>query len=97
MTYAAIVSMADDDDLRRRVTACAAQLGDPAPELWAQQNRWAWAAQPGWADAYDYAIATGNQRPGWDPLVITDGMILAGVVEVRPPSTPPEPDPEPEP
>lgn len=81
--YASIATMAADDDLRRRVTACAAQLGEPAPELWALSNRWEWAAQPGWAEAYDYAVAAGNARPGWDGAVITDGMILAGVTTLN--------------
>ena len=79
MTYNSIATMAEDTALRRRVAACAAQEGVPSPESWTVQQSLMWAGAPGWADAYDYAVATGNEAPGRDEAVITDGMILAQV------------------
>jgi hypothetical protein len=37
------------------------------------------AASPGWDQAWSSALAAGNETPGRDPGVITDGMILSGV------------------
>jgi hypothetical protein len=37
------------------------------------------AATPGWAEAWESAVAGGIVSPGSDPGVITDGMILAAV------------------
>ncbi|WP_157992984.1 hypothetical protein [Leucobacter luti] len=44
------------------------------------------SAQPGWDAAYASALAAGNEEPGADPGVITDGMILAAVRALRNPA-----------
>jgi hypothetical protein len=83
-TYNGIAACADDQALRNRVTACAAQqqlagrfLDPPDPTIWAYQHRWTWAASPGWGAAMESAVADNN--PGSDPTIITDGMILSTV------------------
>ncbi len=81
MGYWDISQMAQSGDLTLRVQACAAQ------ELPAGENPYVWtgdhildlAAQPGWAEAWASALAGGNENPGRDEAVITDGMILSGV------------------
>ena len=98
MSYWTVAVMADDEDLQRRVAACAAQeqaLGAPIagdPILWQWERRLTWAASPGWADAWEYITETDPQPdpPGdWTPYgqrpdVITDGMILATVQQLAP-------------
>lgn len=88
MAYIDIYEMTNDYDLRSRVTACAAEQQEAGAELgmdplvWTDTHRWAWAASPGWAEAYAYAKETHTDEkyaPGRDPAVITDGMILAEV------------------
>ena len=80
MTYYLISVMAVDPDLMARIQACAAQEGaEPDPWSWAQANVLVICAQPGWADAWASALASGNETPGRDEAVITDGMILAAV------------------
>ncbi|WP_336651619.1 MULTISPECIES: hypothetical protein [unclassified Leucobacter] len=79
MAYWDQADLADDGDLRRRVTACAAMEGVPDPDGWAYQNRWVLSAQPGWVEAYAYARSAGTGAAGRDPAVVTDGMILAAV------------------
>lgn len=98
MAYIDIYEMSMDVDLRHRVAACAAEQREAGleldvdnPDVWADLNRWEWAAAPGWADAYAYAKNLGNEAPGRDPTVITDGMILSQVQEML---TPPPPPPE---
>lgn len=69
-----------DMDFMLRVAACyATETQSSDPETWANQNMWQVAAQPGFGDAYTYAMNTGNPSPGKDAAVITDGQILAGV------------------
>ena len=79
MGYWDIAQMSADVDLTSRVAACAAQEGVPDPRQWAADNVLLLAAEPGWADAWASAVAAGNEQPGRDPAVITDGMILAAV------------------
>jgi hypothetical protein len=81
VAYFEIAQMSADIDLSSRVAACAAQEGKGGtnPRQWAADNMLVIAAAPGWADSWAYAIATGNQFPGKDPAVITDGQILAAV------------------
>lgn len=83
MSYSIQADLADDGFLRRRVTACAASEGETAPEEWAMQHRWALSASPGWASAYESAIANEIEKPGDSPAVISDGMILAAVQQLR--------------
>ena len=39
-------------------------------------------AGQGIGEAYASALAAGNQRPGWDLGVVTDGMLLSAVTAV---------------
>jgi hypothetical protein len=79
MAYWDIATMSADTDLTARVSASAAQEGKPDPRNWAADNMLVLAASPGWSEAWASALAGGNEAPGRDPAVITDGMILAAV------------------
>lgn len=81
MSYYDISVMAKDGHLRERIAACAVTEGitNPHPTAWADKHQWQLAASPGWGAAYSYAAATGNDNPGQDEAVVTDGMILAAV------------------
>lgn len=83
MSYKTQAKMADDAELRSRITACVATEGDTEPVRWAFENKWLISAQPGWDAAYAYAIAAGNTHPGDDEGVITDAMILSAVQAIR--------------
>lgn len=74
MAYWDIAMMAQDPDLYGRVQACYAQE-KPAAVI----NMLVLAASPGWDAAWASAVAGGNETPGRDPAVITDGMILSAV------------------
>lgn len=80
MAYATIAAMAQDLALFQRLTAAAAEEHKtrPYPD-WVDTYRWDLAATPGWAAAWESAVANLNPDPGNDPAVITDGMILAAV------------------
>lgn len=78
-----VVQTANDGDLQQRIAACAALEGvEGDPSAWATQRRWVFAAQPGWADAYQSAVVSFIDRPGWRPGAITDAMILTAVQSV---------------
>lgn len=79
MSYRTQAMLADDYNMHRRVAACAAAEGVPAPFEWAVTNAWALSALPGWDAAYEAAVLVGNSTPGSTTNVITDGMILSGV------------------
>lgn len=83
MSYNSTADVSESGSLTRRITACAAQEGEDAPDAWAYQNRWVWAAAPGWGDAFASAQAGGNPDPGKSEDVITDGMILTQVQAMR--------------
>lgn len=83
MSYMTVADIADSTSLSRRVTACAAKEHIEGPESWANFNRWKWAAEPGWEEAWDYAVATGAEDPGAVEGAITDGMILAAVQRIH--------------
>lgn len=92
MAYSDVALLAADMDFARRTTAGYAtetlgQTGSVEPATWQSMHAWDMAAQPGFGDAYAYALANGNPRPGWDPAVITDAMILSAVQGIL---TPPE-------
>lgn len=85
MTQATI---AVDPDMMTRVAQCAAEQGAADdgfdPDFWAQGWRRVWSAAPGWDDAWESALASGNQRPGADAAVITDAQILSQVQAMKP-------------
>lgn len=49
------------------------------PSYWVQERAWKFSAQPGWVDAYKYAVDSGDEEPGANEGAITDGMILSAV------------------
>jgi hypothetical protein len=97
MGYSDIALLQQDFDFARRTQACYAveTLDTDAldPASWQSINSWDMAAQPGFGEAYAYAIQTHPDdpdfRPGNDPSVITDAQILAAVQSLLP--DPPEP------
>lgn len=80
MSYNTIAKIAQDGALRHRIMACIAQE-DPAAHasMWADAHQWGLAASPGWAAAWESALAGDVQQPGKDEAVISDAMILAAV------------------
>lgn len=89
MVYHDIGQLSRDQDFLLRVAACHAveQLTRETEvpvnsEIWAGQNAWQMAAQPGFGDAYTYALNSDNESPGKDPSVITDAQILAAVQSI---------------
>lgn len=90
MSYLTQADLSDDGSLRRRVTACAALERIPDPEAFAYTSRWGLSAQPGWDEAYEYAVAQGVEDPGASGAVISDAMILAAVQSLAPPVEPRE-------
>lgn len=79
MSYTTQAQLAGDNEMIVRVTACAATQGIKTPETWAWDHKWQLSAQPGWDEAYAYAIDTGVQHPGSQISVITDAQILSAV------------------
>jgi hypothetical protein len=79
MGYFDIAQMSDDADLQGRVRACAAQEITTDPYQWTAANMLEVCAAPGWDQAWASALAAGNETPGRDPAVITDGQILSAV------------------
>lgn len=80
MAYYDVALLAADYEFARRVTACAAeQFPNRDPAMWAQENSWRMASQPGFGEAYAYALETGVENPGADESVITDAQILTAV------------------
>jgi hypothetical protein len=81
MTYASTAALSQDTDFTMRVTACYTTESPQTefPQTWAENKRWAIAAQPGFGDAYASALASNVTRPGLDESVITDAQILGAV------------------
>ena len=81
MAYSTVSLLAQDYDFINRVASCAAVEVPKSyqPLQWASEHIWWVAASPGFDEAYQYALDTDVERPGWDPAVITDGQILAAV------------------
>lgn len=79
ISYATQAKLARDQALLDRVTACAATQNIHEPTNWAYDHQWCLSAEPGWDDAYAYALRSENEDPGADESVITDGMILSAV------------------
>ncbi len=88
MTYLTLGTISRDQWMSDRVAASAAQEGvtDAGidPDTWMGAWRRVWAAAPGWAAAWDSAVAAGIMEPGRDPAVITDGQIRAQVQAMKP-------------
>lgn len=77
MSYTDIADMKDSSSLRRRLNASAAEEGKPNVEDFVNLRIWQIVASPGWGAAWASAKVNGNQDPGADSSVITDGMILS--------------------
>jgi hypothetical protein len=100
-SYLSIAAIANDEFMKERMNACTTQqlqLGnaplialDPVNQgafaalNWVENNRYVWAASPGWGAAWDSALAADNPEPGKDPAVITDAMILSTVQSLTAP------------
>ena len=92
-SYLSIAAIANDEFMRERMVACVTQqqhlgsidIGLPNTavpynaQAWVESNSYLWAASPDWGAAWDSALAGGNEAPGKDPAVITDGQILSTV------------------
>lgn len=82
MSYSSQAALSRDGDFMLRIAACAQQeitLNEQSAIDWATENIWEVAAAPGFADKYEYALATGVPRPGNDESVISDAEILSVV------------------
>lgn len=81
MTYNTIAAMAQNEQLKLRVTACAAEQGSLNPPWWADTHMWQVAATPSWDDQWEYALNVDPNREniGADEAVITDPDILTSV------------------
>lgn len=80
MTYNTIAAIARSTDFCQRLIACAAEQNKTTPfETWVETHRWKLAATPGWASAWESAVAANKANIGSDETVITDAMILAAV------------------
>jgi len=93
-TYSTISLIAATGPFLERCYACAAQQGQPNPDRWGWDNRWALAATPTWAEKVDFWLAANpGGGSGWadDPAVISDPDILAAVQLALNPPPPEEP------
>lgn len=88
MSYSTLARLSSDNALHTRITACCALEGMEDIETFVWNNRWKFAAQPGWDAAYSSAITAKNANPGEDGAVITDNMILSAVQKIRSTATP---------
>ena len=81
VSYSAQAQLSGDPDFVSRVSASAAVEVPPPehPVTWAREHIWRVAAAPGFADAYESALAGNVSRPGNDPAVISDAQILSAV------------------
>lgn len=79
MSYSVVAKMAEDIDLINRIAACASTVGVVKPVGWVSPRSWEFAAQEGWAAAYE---GVEGERPGLDEDGVTDSMILAAVQAV---------------
>lgn len=61
MSYMAIATVAKDQNMLDRLTACAAQERIAEPQYWVLRNALLLASQPGWAEAWDSAQAARDQ------------------------------------
>ena len=99
-SYETIALCAVDPQMRPRIAAAISVEGDVGMSLnqgalfQADQIQWQCCAEPGWGEAWEYAVNSGNPSPGADPAVISDGMILTAVQKhlaiLNPPPVAPE-------
>lgn len=86
MAYSDVALLANDFDFTQRTAGAIAQeqidLGDFNAIGWASGHNWEMAGQPGFGDAYGYAVLNNVNRPGNDPSVITDAQILSAVQSI---------------
>jgi hypothetical protein len=92
MSYKTITQCTRDHAFNDRVHACVAQEQKSRGELvdpltLGTSMLWTVASASDVEAAYASALAGGNQNPGGDESVITDGMILANV-QAEWPTTP---------
>jgi len=78
-SYLSISAIANNTFMQERVRSCYAQQTEEDPVQWVWNNRYDWAAAPGWGAAWESALASNITEPGKDPTVITDGMILSQI------------------
>jgi hypothetical protein len=85
MSYKTINECANDRAFQGRLTAaCAQEDIPPDPASAMNAVRWDVSAKSDIEAAYASALAAGNEDPGGDEGVITDGMILAAVQSLAP-------------
>lgn len=84
MAYSDVAALTGDYDFSLRCQACyatepGADAAGSGPSTWTAEHIWQLAGAPGFGDAYASAIASGVERPGNDPAVISDAQILGAV------------------
>jgi negative regulator of sigma E activity len=81
VSYSSQAQLSGDLDFLARVSAAAAvEVALPVdPQSWARAHIWRISASPGFAAAYESALAGNVPRPGNDPAVIPDADITAAV------------------
>jgi hypothetical protein len=81
MSYSSQAALSVDSDFVNRIAASAAVEAPRThqPQQWAVDHVWWAAASPGFAAAYESALAADIERPGNDPAVISDAQILSTV------------------
>jgi hypothetical protein len=93
MAYIDVANMVKSVSLTEREYAAVSKEGIDPPEGWQFERRWRLAASPGWDAAWASAVAGGDEDPGSNPGVITDGMILSAVQALIQADNPPIPTP----
>lgn len=81
MSYSSQAALSVDPDFMARISAAAAKEVPKThqPLQWAADHIWWVSASPGFAEAYESALAGGVPRPGNDPAVISDAQILSAI------------------
>jgi len=85
MSYKTINICAHDVELQGRVSAACASEGSSEPNAAMMAVIWPVSVASDVEAAYASALAAGNEHPGADETVVTDGMILANVQANLPP------------
>jgi hypothetical protein len=85
LSYLDITISTRDPDLHDRITAAWSTEGHSVVDIPADLY-WSVAGASDVAAAYSSALANGVERPGADPAVITDQMILSHVQAFTPPA-----------